>query len=786
MQPHQVPSTVQRAQISTLVVLKRDLADWSSILERLESRYSVASFANADRCLRHIEARRVALVLLDAELSSKELFRAIRARHKDVPILCVTGSHCPSDLVEARARDYQFHTFGPDDSRRSLVEVIDSLISPRAYPRIEARECALELPTESGSYAEFQLLDISNQGCAFEARLDPNGNPFVPNTFFPDIRIRSGSIAVLSGVGARVMNVRPLGSDPPGSAPRFRVGVAFSIETANRAQTSGEILDEQIDILALLTNAMTRSPWHVNFPFLETQGMYCEPRQVDPIARTISMEAVGVVPFEFGDVLSVSVEIAGIRYSFYAAVQQASCAGAFSLRLPSTIRAETHRSSMRYRPADGQVELTFQTPFGDAPVHAKIIDITARGAGFLIDSAQCVCPVGTILNRVTMRFSDGVDWHGRARVMSLRPSRERQGNVRCGIEFDISQPNEQHNFVERLTKATRPRMGGASDVSASVLWQFFRDSGFLYPEKLESLSEGAAVDTLSKVLVAPPSLTHSFVYRTRDNQIGAHMSASKVYPRTWELQHLAGRQNASVSLMVPELILGVSEYMEQLEDIDWCRMFFRPNNGWPAYAIGDYVARLGTEQSADITQYAYMVLEADGLVSEDSQMGIEVRSYEDDDAPHIADHYVSRGKTTLMQSLQLNSDDLDLHSLDHEYAEIGLGRQREVAVAADSAGFRGFCLMEFSSMGLNLSELTSSFTLNCAEGDTEALLALAGSVARRYRVSGHRRAICLADDWQVEALGQLGFVRTKDYTCVTWPRRFYRRFHQHAQRKFVR
>ena len=786
MLPSQVPSTAQLRRVTTLVVLTRDLADWSTILGSLESRYDVVSFSNADRCLRYIEERSVALVLLDADLSSRELFRAVRARHQSVPILCVTTSSCPSDLVEARARDYQFHTFGSDDSRRSLLEVIDSLISPRAHSRIDAREFVVELPTESGSYAEFQLLDVSNQGCAFEARLDPNGDPFVPNAFFPDIRIRSGSALVLSSVGARVMNVRPLGSDPPGAAPRFRVGLAFSVETASREQAGAKILDEEIDILAVLTNAMARSPWHVNLPFLETQGMCCDTRRIDPIERTVSMEAGGAVPFKVGDVVSVSLETAGMRYSFYSAVEQQSGSGSFRIRLPSAVKAETNRSSMRYRPADGHVELILQSPFGDAPVNAKLVDIAARGAGFIIDSADCVCPVGTILDRITMRFSDGVDWHGRARVMALRPSRETRGSFRCGVEFDIKQPNEQHNFVERLAKATRPRMGGASDVSASTLWQFFHDSGFLYPEKLESLSEEVAADTLSKLLAAPPSLTHSFVYRTRDNQIGAHMSAIKVYPRTWELQHLAGRQNASVSLMVPELILGVSEYMEQLEDIDWCRMFFRPNNGWPAYAIGDYVARLGTQESADISQYAYLVLESERLVPGAGPPGMEVRSYEDDDAPHIADHFLARGKVTLMQSLGLNPDDIDLHSVDHEYAEIGLGRKRELAVAADTAGFRGFSLMEFSSMGLNLSELTSSFTVTCAEGDTDALLALARGAVRRYHVNGHRRAICLADDWQVDALGQLGFVRTKDYTCVTWPRRFYRRFHQHAQRKFVR
>ncbi len=790
MLPEQSPLIPQHVPKSTVVVLKRDLTDWSLMLGQLELQYTLARFSNTDRCLRYIADKAVALVILDADLSNRELFRAIRSRHRSIPILCVTGSSYPTDLVEARAREYQFHTFAPGESARSLLEMVQSLTSPRAHRRTDAGQCAVELPTESGSYAEFRLGDISNHGCSFEARLDPNGNPFVPNAFYPDIRIRSNSTVVLSGVGARVKNVRPLGSDPPGSVPRFRVGMAFCSAAPRPQGASAEVLEQEIDILALLTNALTRSPWHVNLPFLETQGVYCRPLRIDPTARCASLEALTNVPFRPGDVVKVSMEIGGTRYAFFAAVAEGACSGensrAFSIRLPSAVKAETQRASMRYRPAEGQVDLTFQSPFGGQPVQAKIIDITARGAGFIVNSQDCVCPVGTILHRVSMRFSDGVEWHGRAKVMSLGQSRERQDGLRCGIEFEIEQPNEQHQFVERLTKATRPRVGGASDISAEVLWAFFRDSGFLYPEKLESLSTQVALETLSRVLAAPPSLTHSFVYRTRENEIGAHMSAIKVYPRTWELQHLAGRQNASVSLMVPELILGVSEYMEQLDDIDWCRMFFRPNNGWPAYAIGDYVARLGTEQSADITQYSYMVIETEKHSSLSRLGGVEVRAYEDEDAPHIADHYVARGKATLMQSLQLNHDDIDLHSVNEEYQAIGLSRSRELVVAADTTGFRGFSLMEFSSMGLNLSELTSSFTLNCAEGDTEALRALAGCAVRRYQLSGYRRAICLADQWQIDALARLGFVRTKDYTCVTWPRRFYRRFHQHAERKFVR
>lgn len=792
MLPDTSPLVPQPFRRSTVVAVKRDLDQWSWILDPLAARYNVVRFSNTERCLRRVAAEPVSLVILDADLSSRELFRAIRARHQSVPILCVTDGSYPGDLVEARAREYQFHTFALGETPHSLLEVVESLVSPREHRRVGARQCILELPTESGSYAEFPLGDISNYGCSFEARLDPNGSPFVPDALFSDIRIRDGADIVLSGVGARVKNVRPLGSEPPGAPPRFRVGMLFSGESNDARPRRGvaEIVDQEIDILALLTNALSRSAWHVNLPFRETQGIYCRPLQIDAQARCASLEAGSTVSFAPGDVVTISMEIGGVRYTFLASVTDgiSSHEGrtVFGVRLPTAVKAETQRSSMRYRPADGQVELTFQSPFSRREIKTKIIDITARGAGFIVDDRDCVCPVGTILDRVTMQFSDGVEWHGRARVMSIRPSEDRQGGVRCGVEFEIRQPNEQHKFVERLTKATRPRVGAAADVSADDLWQFFSDSGFLYPEKMESLTPDAARETLARVLAAPPSLTHSFVYWTRDKELGAHMSAIKVYPRTWELQHLAGRHNASVSLMVPELILGVSEYMEQIDDIDWCRMFFRPNNGWPAYAIGDYVARLGTERSADISQYAYMIRDTADPDRLSGPQPIELREYAEEDAPHIADHFMARGKSILMQSLQLSPDEIGLRTLNEEYGQVGLTRRRELAVAVDGGGFRGFSLMEFSSMGLNLSELTSSFTLNCPEGDTEALRELAYGAVRRYRSAGHRSAICLADDWQVDALSRIGFLRTKDYTCVTWPRTFYRRFHQHAERKFVR
>ncbi len=416
MLPDQTPYLVQPRRSATLAVLKRDLTAGSWDLDELESRYEVVRFSNADRCLRYIDDRRVALVLLDADASSKELFRAIRARHAEVPILCVTGSSYPADLVEARARDYQFHTFALDDSRQSLLAAVDSLISPREHQRVDARECFVELPTESGSYAEFRLLDISNQGCAFEASLDPNGNPFVPNSFFPDIRIRNEAKIVLSGVGARVRNVHPLGSNPPGSAPRFRVGVAFTAQANNHPAASGEILDREIDILALLTNALTRSPWHLNLPFLETQGLSCRPLRIDAASRRVTLEAGEPMRFDVGDVVSVSVEIGGTRYSFYSAVEagdrSVSEGVAFSVRLPSTVKAETHRSSMRYRPEAGQVTLTFQSPFGHDRVQGRIVDITSRGAGFIIDPSDCF--------RLCLGIATGDD-NTRIRIFTNRP-----------------------------------------------------------------------------------------------------------------------------------------------------------------------------------------------------------------------------------------------------------------------------------------------------------------------------------------------------------------------------
>ncbi|MGB5222393.1 MAG: hypothetical protein WBN60_15250, partial [Polyangiales bacterium] len=113
MLPEQSPLIPQHVPKSTVVVLKRDLTDWSLMLGQLELQYTLARFSNTDRCLRYIADKAVALVILDADLSNRELFRAIRSRHHSIPILCVTGSSYPTDLVEARAREYQFHTFSP-------------------------------------------------------------------------------------------------------------------------------------------------------------------------------------------------------------------------------------------------------------------------------------------------------------------------------------------------------------------------------------------------------------------------------------------------------------------------------------------------------------------------------------------------------------------------------------------------------------------------------------------------------------------------------------------------
>jgi hypothetical protein len=275
--------------------------------------------------------------------------------------------------------------------------------------------------------------------------------------------------------------------------------------------------------------------------------------------------------------------------------------------------------------------------------------------------------------------------------------------------------------------------------------------------------------TVRTLLEVNGSLLSTVVLRN-EAAVDAHMSILRFHERTWMVQHLAAMPMTARGLDTSaRLTLGFTYYGRLRKDIGWVKMFFRPNNPWPARVFGGYARRLGDVPTSDLRTFHYLPASTqahDPTVSPD----ITVTSATPDDLGVVQAWFSSRGRLVEIEANDLRADAFALASLGAAYQSLGLRRQRECLVARRDRRIAGVALLDIASLGLNFSELTNAFTVHMVDDDEDARLALIVAAKARYRDLGRPQCIALSEDEDLSAFASAGFAHAKDYTCWTFHR----------------
>jgi hypothetical protein len=266
----------------------------------------------------------------------------------------------------------------------------------------------------------------------------------------------------------------------------------------------------------------------------------------------------------------------------------------------------------------------------------------------------------------------------------------------------------------------------------------------------------------------------------RGSTIHAHISAILVYERTWMLQHLAARSSSKQPISFARLInLALLEYLEQKSDIEWIRVTYRPENKAPARLFRGLAARVSRPE---LSRVRLMNCMRSSVVDAEPHCppGVAVRPPAGEDIAFIESYMLTHRDTFALQQEDLSHNELHLESIAQRYRRIGLERRREILVLTHDDRIAGFALLEISSLGLNLSEITNTFRVFLLPKENTTLVAPLIRAARaRYLALGRSHVIALVDDATRDAFEALGFEQFKRYALWTWHRSLYRQFHDY-------
>jgi len=365
--------------------------------------------------------------------------------------------------------------------------------------------------------------------------------------------------------------------------------------------------------------------------------------------------------------------------------------------------------SERQRPRPLPV-VTFVHPLTGARIALRATDISGAGVGVEEEARRAVLLPGLVLPEVRVEFLPGSAVTFRALV--LHGAETADGSRRSGLAILDMDPGE-HVRLCAIVHRCRDEDSHVctTNVDLEALWDFFFETGFLYPEKYAFIHrrKESFVGLYERLYHRSPAISRHIIYQDR-GRIYGHVSMLRFYRQTWILHHHAAirsvRHNAG--MVVQEQIL---RYINEFHHLPSARMrylaaYYRPDNRYAGRVLGGAVRLLGDPQRCSLDAFAYLHCVPAGAPPP-LPPGWDLAEAGEEDLAAFSEAYRASSGGLLDRALDLVPGADDGGELDREYAGLGFLRGRRLLALRDGAGTAALLALNRSDVGLNLSDLTN-------------------------------------------------------------------------------
>lgn len=304
------------------------------------------------------------------------------------------------------------------------------------------------------------------------------------------------------------------------------------------------------------------------------------------------------------------------------------------------------------------------------------------------------------------------------------------GSRFTGLRLHIS--HEQRAVLNAYAKRRFPRLVPRRTVEANQVTSLMRDSGYL------RLREGEGPSNAWHRLNTPAS--KDVVYRAKDGQVIGHISASRVYRRTWMMHQLAAKTGHAESGLCRRTLYELVGSWPSLIDGEQAGVlaYFDRTSRWHGRFFEGFIPWLGDEALAVISFFDRFERSADAAAHPPGQIAnpaVEVGGLD-------PAHRVHATALVRAQLPTLTANQFDIHPdrLRTSRLAPGLARAREVFILRVDGSVRGVALCETGNRHASLFNLMNAaqlyFCLGASAPSVDEQLALLATVRRFYADSG--------------------------------------------------
>lgn len=355
-------------------------------------------------------------------------------------------------------------------------------------------------------------------------------------------------------------------------------------------------------------------------------------------------------------------------------------------------------------------EVKFIHPLTGKKVVYCIFDINSSGFSVMADEDTSVLMPGMIIEEASIELAGGLSL--KCPVKVVYGEKKKKNSIRYGFlitDIDVASYNRLFNIISR---ADDPYARVSYDMDMASLWNFFFESGFIYPERYTSIArhKDDFKETYRKLYHQCPDIFANLTYE-RNGVIYGHVSLIKAYERSWLVNHLATK-DMGVKITGNHVLKQILNYLDSITrmpsvGMDYLMVYLPPENRFPNSFFSSACRAVNNPRHLSMDTFAYLSVDLPpsnpGLPK-----GWSLRESSPKDIGSLGAAYRQLSEGILVDALCLDSHKHQGESIEDTYRKYGLCRNCRTYTLFHDGEHRAHFVVDRSDKGINLSDLINS------------------------------------------------------------------------------
>ena len=358
--------------------------------------------------------------------------------------------------------------------------------------------------------------------------------------------------------------------------------------------------------------------------------------------------------------------------------------------------------------------IIFKHPFTEKMINLKVIDLSGSGFSVEEDRSNAVLLPGMIIPELELSFATNFSLKCKTQAVYRQlMGEEKDSNwVKCGIAILDMSIEDHGRLLALLHQAKDDHSYICNRVNMDDLWDFFFESGFIYPKKYAFLeaNKEKIKSIYKKLYTQNQKIARHFIYQEKD-RIQGHVAMVRFYENAWLIHHHAARKPGikRSGIAVLDQIGRFANASHSLYSLhmDYLFCYFRPENKFPNRVFGGVAKEIKNPKASSLNTFAYFHYQKGSNRELHFPEPWKLIKAESEDLIELERYYEHKSGGLMLDALDMKSAMVDCDDLSKEYQQLGFKKEKYLFSLKNDVHLKAIFMASISDVGLNMSDLTN-------------------------------------------------------------------------------